>query len=281
MTGPRVTTAELPGEDGSSEDRVYVGGNCVVVLDGVSALRPDGPRSGWYPETLGEAITETLAKRPSGELRDVVAQAIAGVAVRHQLIPGEAPSSTVAIARWSDSHLRGLVLGDSPIVVYGKDGGVDVFRDARHDAVVAELRRAQARENGMQGRDTDEVQALIRATRPAKLQRMNRDGGYWIAEASPLAGHRALMRRWPIDDLAAVLLVTDGVSCGVDDYAVPPSWPAALDLVLSDGLEDLLRSVHKAEAGDPNARRWPRGKRHDDKAAALLLFAHQLTQAPR
>jgi len=31
--------------------------------------------------------------------------------------------------------------------------------------------------------------------------------------------------------------------------------------------------VHDTEAGDPDGRRWPRSKRHDDKALAVIEFS--------
>jgi hypothetical protein len=272
MTAAHVSTAELAGGDGQSEDRVFTATNSVIVLDGVSPLESDGDRSGWYPDALGHRLADLLDANQDADLGEMLAEAIADVTTRHSLQPGIAPASTVAIARWGPGILEGLVLADSPIVVFGTDGGIDILRDGRHEAVVAELRRDAARQNGLHGRNGDELQRLIRATRPAKLARMNRPGGYWIAEASPEAGRHAIVRRWPVETVSAVLVVTDGISSGIDDYGVPPSWPAALDLTRRQGLNGLLQTIHQAEARDPHGRRWPRPKTHDDKAAALVDF---------
>jgi hypothetical protein len=76
---------------------------------------------------------------------------------------------------------------------------------------------------------------------------------------------------WPLREIAAVLAVTDGVSCGVDDYAVPADWHAALALATADPAL-LVGAVQEAEAADPEGIRWPRSKRHDDKAVALVEF---------
>jgi Protein phosphatase 2C len=222
---------------------------------------------------LGQHITDLLRSEPSADLRSVVATAIGQVTEEHSLVPGESPASTVAIARWDDRHIDGLALGDSPIVALGRDGGVDVLRDRRHETVVAELRR-EARQT-TEGLNT--LDDLIRATRPAKLARMNRDGGYWIAEATPEAGHHAILRRWPVDSIHAVAAMTDGVSCGVEEYGVPPSWSAALTLALNDGLQALLALIHDAEVTDKDRQRWPRPKTHDDKAAALVV-SHMRTR---
>jgi hypothetical protein len=268
MSEPWIKTAEMAGEDGRTEDRVFAADHGVVVLDGVSSWLTDDPRSGWYPEALGRRILEIIDVDPTAELPDVLAMAIDHVATKHSLIPGRAPASTVSIVRWDDEQVECLVLCDSPIIAFRNDGGVEVVRDSRHDAVVAEVRRDFA------GR-IDNLRELIRATQPAKLARMNRTGGYWIAEATPEAGRHAIVRRWPREHVRAVLAVTDGVSCGIDDYGVPASWSAALTLSLGEGLDALLTTVHQAEASDPNRERWRRPKTHDDKAAALILFGRQ------
>src|SRR5258708_4428441 len=175
----RVSVAELPGEDGRSEDRVFSAEDAVVVLDGVGALDPRAAeRTGWYPHELGLRVMELLG--PGVDLREVLAEAIGDVAVKYGLRPGSSPAATVAIVRCTSERVEGLVLGDSPIVVFGRDGGVDVLRDGRHDSVVAQLRHQVAIERGLQARDGQELQALIRATRPDKLARMNTEGGYSI-----------------------------------------------------------------------------------------------------
>ena len=257
MTAAWVSTAELAGGDGQSEDRVFAASNSVVVLDGVSTLEAGGDPSGWYPDALGHRLADLLAANPRDDLREMLAEAIADVATKHGLQPQSAPASTVAIVRWGGGFLEGLVLADSPIMVFGNDGGIDILRDGRHETVVAELRRDAARLDGLRGRDGDELKALIRATRPAKLARMNQPGGYWIAETTPEAGCHAIVRRWPIETVSAVLAVTDGVSAVIDDYRVLPSWSAALNLARREGLDGLLQTIHQAEARDPHARRWP------------------------
>jgi Protein phosphatase 2C len=272
----QVSVAELPGGDGRSEDRVFATGDAVVVLDGVGSLDPDcSERTGWYPQELGRRIVDLLT--PEVKLREVVAAAIGDVAAKNDLQPGSAPAATVTIVRWTDAYVEGLVLGDSPIIVFGTDGGVDVLRDGRHDAVVADLRRQVRRERGLQARDGQELQALIRATRPGKLAQMNTPGGYWIAEAVPEAGLHAIVRTWHASSVEAFLAVTDGVSCGIEDYGIPSSWLAALDLARRNGLATLLAAIHQAEAQDPGGQRWPRPKTHDDKAAALILLDGQAT----
>ena len=70
-------------------------------------------------------------------------------------------------------------------------------------------------------------------------------------------------------DTDALLLGTDGVSCGVDDYGLF-DWAQAFDLARETGPQAVLAVVREAEAGDPDGVRWPRPKRHDDQALVLV-----------
>jgi hypothetical protein len=106
---------------------------------------------------------------------------------------------------------------------------------------------------------------LVQAERAAR----NSAGGYWIAEALPTAAAHARRRHWDRAAIASVLVVSDGVSAGVDRYATPPDWPTAFAIARKSPV-DLVDLVHSAEASDPDGLRWPRSKRHDDKAVALL-----------
>jgi hypothetical protein len=61
------------------------------------------------------------------------------------------------------------------------------------------------------------------------------------------------------------------MSCGVDDYHIF-DWPQVLTHALHEGPAAVLAMVRTAEITDPHGLRWPRPKRHDDKALALIRF---------
>jgi hypothetical protein len=92
-----------------------------------------------------------------------------------------------------------------------------------------------------------------------------------VAEAVPEAAHHALTASWPTAELAVVMAMTDGVSNGIERYGIPPDWPTAVDLATDDPGQ-LVHAVHDAEASDPDGHCWPRSKRHDDKALAVVHF---------
>lgn len=242
---PQITTAERAGvgRDGlprPTEDRIVRLPNAVVLLDGATSPTPRERDGGWHSRHLAEELT-----RLDGDLADDLARAIDRLARDHGLTPGNSPSSTVAITRWSDTDVDVLVLADSPVVVF-TDTGTEVVADTR----LRDLR-------GKVDRITDW---------------RNRERGWWVAEADPAAAHRAVRASWPRDRVRAVLMATDGVSCGVDDYGLFTDWRTVLDITSEKGPEAVLDEIRAAEAGDPDRTKWPRPKVHDDQALAVIRF---------
>ncbi|WP_424183336.1 hypothetical protein ACOBQX_15085 [Actinokineospora sp. G85] len=250
---PQITVAEaagvgLDGQPRPTEDVVMVLPDAVVVLDGATATRDDLPSGGAYAIELGAQLVARLTAAPELPLVRHLSGAIRAVARGNGYTPGNSPSSTVAILRWTDDEVQALVLADSPIAVR-TDSGVEVVEDTRLAGLAAE----------------------DRAT-PAAVDRVrNTDGGFWVAEAVPAAAERAVLRTWPREAVQAALVATDGVSCAVDDYRLL-DWTAALRLADEEGPQALLDLVRAAERDDPEARRWPRGKVHDDQAVAHVVF---------
>lgn len=235
------------GPDGQarpSEDVVVVLPDAVVLLDGAtSATHPPGP----YVVALAAQLAGRLTAAPEIGLVEHLAGAIRAVARHHGHTPGASPSSTVAIARWDESTVEALVLGDSPVAAFHPDGTHTVVTDPR----LRDLRPIP--EGG--------VDAL-----------RNRDDGFWVAEALPAAARMAVHRGWTRAQVTDLLITSDGVSCGIDDYGVL-TWPSAVDLARTAGPYAVLDAVRTAEDTDPHGLRWPRGKRHDDQALAWVDFS--------
>lgn len=263
----RVTTTRIAhraNPDRPSQDRIFTTPNAVIVLDGASEPTATHHDGGWYAETLGRQLRDQLHADPAQDLRDLVAEAIRQLVERYRLVPG-GPSSTVSIVRWDANRVHALALGDSPIVVATTDGQLFRLVDHRLDGIALE-ERLRLRDVD-QDREQTAWQELVVAERAAR----NTPGGYWIAEASPEAAEHALCASWKVDEVRSVLVMTDGVAVGVDQYHVPERLSDAITLAQNDP-GDLVDLVHDTEAHDPDRTRWPRAKRHDDKAAALVEF---------
>ncbi|AHI01773.1 hypothetical protein KALB_8416 [Kutzneria albida DSM 43870] len=217
--------------------------NAVVVLDGVTSRRPPDRDGGWYATLLAAELARQLSERPCEQLRALLADSIGAVAAAHDLVPHDSPSSTVAMVRWSESTVDALVLADSPVVVF--DPHPHVF--------------------------VDEQLATLRASGRDLSQLRNREGGFWVAEADPSAADHAATASWPTSSVDTVLVMTDGVSCGVEEYGLF-SWEQALRLADEHGADAVLDRIQAAERGDPQRQRWPRYKVHDDQALAVIRF---------
>jgi hypothetical protein len=235
-----IETAERPAPGRPTEDRIFVLPNAVVLLDGVTSTRPPTRNGAWYAQTLGTELATLLAT--PANLGDLLATAIDRIAQRHALIPGDSPASTVAITRWTADTVDVLVLADSPVVVFTPE-----------PKVIADTRLVD-----------------LRPVASPITDWTNREGGYWVAEAVPEAGHQAVQASFPRSEVENVIMTTDGVSCGVDDYGIFPNWQAVLDIATTRGVEAVLDDVRKAELSDPERTRWPRFKIHDDQALAVI-----------
>jgi hypothetical protein len=274
IMAPRIEVAERPGVglDGAvrpSEDVVVVLPNAVVLLDGATSLDPALPSGGWFAARLAGELAGRLTGYPATDLADLLAAAIKAVARDHDLVPGRSPSSTVAILRWTDDVVEGLVLADSPIVAF-TDAGPDLLADER----LAAMPRGSGYRDRLaagEGYGDDHLVALrAAATTVGRLR--NQEGGFWVAEADPDAAYYAERRTWRRSDVSAVLMASDGVSCGVDTYRVFPDWADLRRLAGEQGPEAVLDAVRAAELSDPDGTRWPRAKPHDDQALVVAEF---------
>ncbi|MGX7824075.1 protein phosphatase 2C domain-containing protein [Actinokineospora sp. 24-640] len=247
---PEVGVAEQAGHgpDGvirPSEDVVVTLPEAVILLDGATSPDP-GRAGGPYAIALAAQLAGRLTAAAEVDLADHLAGAIRAVARHHGHTPGQSPSSTVALVRWDESGVEALVLGDSPVVAFHPDGSHTVVADHR----LRDLRP-------LSGAQADELR--------------NRDGGFWVAEALPAAARQAVRARWPRAEVTDVLLASDGVSCGVDDYGIL-TWPDALAMTRAGGTFAVLDAVRAAEDSDAGRTRWPRTKHHDDQSLAWIDF---------
>ncbi|MBB4674555.1 protein phosphatase 2C domain-containing protein [Crossiella cryophila] len=273
---PAIEMAEragvhLTGGFAESEDRIVVLPNAVVLLDGATRLEPGRHTGGWYAERLADRLRRQLTAQPDIDLAELLAACISQVAADHDLEPGKAPSSTVALLRWDEERVDALVLADSPVVAFTV-GDVHVLNDTRLANLSVPRRtgyREQLRDGaGFSGAHVD----ALRASATEVGQWRNREGGFWVAEADPVAAKQAMRAHWMRDQVQAVVMASDGVSCGVEDYGVFTDWTALYDQAVQDGLHTVLDAVRKAEESDPDGRKWPRPKRHDDQSLVVVHF---------
>jgi len=267
----RIAAAQLP-EPPHGADRIVATRNAVAVLDGASAFEPASIPPGDYASRLGASIATALTDAPYAPLASVLAEAIAATASVLGLAGGDGcPSSTVAMARLAGGTLDLLALGDSYIFYGTGPGGpgTGTLTDDRLAGLRLPQQRHYRERLAAGGSYDDAHRELLRALQREQRRHRNRPGGYWIAAADPDAASRALTLTLPTTAAAWAVLATDGIvntarHLGLDDWpAFAHSGPAAL--------ARLLRHCQDWEQhADPDGRKFPRSKRHDDKAIASL-----------
>lgn len=265
MAPVTVHGALLPGGSYPGQDRWTATPHGIVVLDGATATAPEVPPAEQYVDTLLDSLATRLGS--GRDLPALIAEAITEAADTLGLATGAAPSSTVAILRWSGPTVDAAVLGDSTVVLGIADGGEVRVHDDRLSAVAPAARRAYEKRlshgYGYDARHRDLMSTIQRS----EIEARNREHGYWIAEADPTAGHHARTTQLPHTAVRWGLLATDGAQRGIDHLG--PPWA---DVATSDDseLRTLLDRLHRWEAErDPRGETLPRAKPHDDKTVVV------------
>ncbi|MFC4012989.1 integrase [Nonomuraea purpurea] len=273
MTIVRLALAtQAASADRANEDFAGAIPGGVVVLDG--AGYPPELETGcrhsvaWYARTLGATLLSTLGTE-DGSLNDALAQSIKAVASLHSSTcdlahPGS-PSATVVALRRTNTALEWLVLSDSVLVLDMSDTPEPiVITDERLDDVAADLRTHityHPSPSMADGKERHQFQEAL-------LQRRNKQGGYWVASADPLAAEHALTGSVPINSVKAAALLSDGASRLVDLFQLA-TWRQLMDILATGDPDELINQIREAERTDPDGSRWPRSKAHDD---ATVLY---------
>ncbi|GAB3158064.1 protein phosphatase 2C domain-containing protein [Myceligenerans halotolerans] len=264
-----ILAATLAG-DSNNQDRYVIGRDFAAVLDGATSVASDRSHDpGWFAEQIAHALAETLtAGAPTA---DAVAQAIETTRDVHGLTTETAPTSTVTVARWTPHIVETYVLGDSPAVVLHRDGTETIHEDHRL-ANVATAERTAYRSRLAAGHGYDDTHhATLIGLQAVQARRRNEPGGYWIAGTVPDAAHHGLISTTSRTDIEAIILASDGVA--LDRHPTATRWRSLYDDAIEHSPEQVLRRIHYAENSDPNGRRWPRAKPHDDKTIVIASLA--------
>ena len=273
----QVTLASRRSPDATSnEDFIAATPGVVVVVDGAS-VPPElgtGCRHGtaWFAHRLGTQLLALLTTQADHSPADSLAQAITDVAALHAGTcdlghPGS-PSATVAILREQPEAVDCLVLGDTTILLE-EPTGIRILTDDRLEQVAA-VQHGAMHQHATGSADHDRSFAeLVTEQR----RHRNHPDGFWVASTDPSAAQHALTDTVPRSGLLRAAVLSDGATRLVDRFGLL-DWPSFLDVLADQGPDAIIQQVRTAEASDPDGRRWPRGKRHDD-ASAVYLALHR------
>lgn len=265
----RTALASEPAPGAANEDFAAVTATTAVVLDGAAV--PTHLETGcihgipWYVRNLAYALLNRAEQHH--DLKRALSDAITDVAGLHQdtCQPTHpcSPSATIALARIHHTHLDWLVLGDAFLILDTTED-LHIISDNRLAQVGthtrAKTRDVQAALPEQQRRYAEHVQDI--------RQRRNQPGGYWVAAGEPNAAKEALTGSAVSSHVHRLALMSDGAARLVDRFHLL-DWHACLDLIDTQGPDELIRRTRQAETDDATCTRWPRSKRYDDATAAL------------
>jgi hypothetical protein len=268
----QVTLASRRSPDATSnEDFIAATASAVVVIDGASV--PPGLATGcihgtaWFAHRLGTQLLALLTTQADHSPGDGLAQAITDVAALHADTcdlghPGS-PSATVAVLREQPEAVDYLVLGDTTILLE-EPAGIRTLTDDRLEHVAA-VQHGAMHQHATGSADHDRSFAeLVTEQR----RHRNHPDGFWVASTDPSAAQHALTDTVPRDGLRRAAVLSDGATRLVDRFGLL-DWSGFLDILADQGPDAIIEQVRAAEHSDPDGRRWPRGKRHDDATAAF------------
>ncbi|WP_329488701.1 integrase [Kitasatospora sp. NBC_01246] len=265
-----IATASAPNPGRANEDFVIASAETVIVLDGAGL--PSAVETGcvhgvpWFVRNLGAAIFMQAAERPAS-LTECLADAIASTARLHagtcDLANPMTPSATVVVARVRGGTFEWLTLADSTVAL-SLSTGIEVHADHRVSSVTDRQRVALQAELAHLQEGKRRV-ALAWAQREV----MNTVDGYWVASTEPGAAEQSLTGAVSLSELHTAAILTDGAARAVDDFGVL-GWPDLLRKLDVDGPHGLIEYTRNLERSDPQRRRWPRSKCHDDATAVLM-----------
>jgi Protein phosphatase 2C len=255
----------------SNEDFIAATASVAVVIDGASVPPELGTGCGhgtaWFARQLGTQLLALLSTEANRSPADNLAQAITAVAALHAGTcdlghPGS-PSATVAILREQPDAVDYLVLGDTTILLE-EPTGIRVITDDRLEHVAAVQHGAMhqhATGSADHARSFAELVAEQRRHR-------NHPDGFWVASTDPDAAQHALADTVARNGPRRAAVLSDGATRLVDRFGLL-DWPSFLNTLAEQGPGAIISQVRAAEDSDPDGRRWPRGKRHDDASAAF------------
>lgn len=262
-----VALGSQPAEPSrENEDFAATAPGAAVLLDGAGVAGADtGCEHGiaWFSATLGGLLLSAMTTQSAWSLAECLADSIEAVRSMHEdtcdLTHRASPTSTVVAVRAGAEALEYLVLGDSTLLLADLDGKTTAVTDQRLDEVGERLR---APVDVLPTGSPEHVTALAKY-RDALTGLRNRPGGFWIAGPDPLAAEHAFTGTAPMESLTSVTLLSDGATRLVDLFELV-TWQETLAVLGSAGPDGLIRCVRDLETSDPDGRRWPRGKAHDD-----------------
>lgn len=265
-----------------SEDVVGSSRRAAWVLDGTSGRDgtqysdPDEYESDgvWYARTFSEHL-EFYADDESRRLREIVQDGIRSVSEnyfdlrddadsRDDLDMIEPPAASLCLVRWRMDSLEYYVLGDCSIVVETLDDREDIYlTDVGQRPFDEQLKNIMY----IDGDSSNLRDVFIKQ----QYRKRNTKVAYYVASLTPDAAYNGVQGRIPLDNVASLLLFSDGVEHLVDTYNAYDTWAHVRETIRDQSLDAVIDDLRHYEYDvDPDCEQYPRIKQADDASVVFL-----------
>ncbi|WP_163338166.1 protein phosphatase 2C domain-containing protein [Desulfopila sp. IMCC35008] len=269
-----LQSLHLKGSGHVNEDVLLVDGKTYGVFDGATSLHQVGLDNGKTGGLIAATIAaEAFKEDNSRQLHTVAVEANERIAEAQRKtgdLNGDRSrlwSTSMGVVRVGDNRLEYCQSGDAVILVLFKDGGYRLIStDVNIDRETLTMWKDMAWCDGITIHEA--LADQIRTTR----QRMNVDYGVLNGESEAIQ----FLKHGAIDlaDISDVILCTDGLFLPREEPAEDQDWRLFTDLYQQGGLHLIHDHIHTLQESDPDCRKYPRFKKHDDIAALALPFSY-------
>lgn len=258
-----------------NEDTLLVQGNIFGVFDGATSLNKtvfeNGKTGGFIASSAASSVFATN-HFPLKSLAHTANRSIHRHMVRHGVDLTRKEnlwSTSAAVVRIQDNTLEWVQTGDAQIILIYHDNTHEVLVD-REDHDYETLCLWPARGKNVPSGTNPRISEQIRK----KRAEMNLT--YGVLNGEPHAMDFLHHGRKSLEQVNTVLLFTDGLSIPSEKPAKKKDFTPLVTLYRDLGLSGLKHRIRQIEKTDPECRRYPRFKPHDDIAAIAL---HDLSPA--
>jgi serine/threonine protein phosphatase PrpC len=265
----RIETILEKGSARLNEDTLVAQGNLFGVFDGATSLNKtvfeNGKTGGFIASSVASSIfaanhfpLKTLAKTANQSIHRHMVRHGVDLTRKENLW-----STSAAVARIKDNTLEWVQTGDAQIILIYQDNTHEVLVD-REDHDYDTLCLWPGRKKNVSSGTDPGISEQIRK----KRAEMNLT--YGVLNGEPHAMDFLNHGRKSLDQVSTVLLFTDGLSIPSEKPAKKKNFSSLVTLYKELGLAGLKHHIRRIEKTDPECRRYPRFKPHDDIAAIAL-----------
>jgi hypothetical protein len=254
-----------------NEDALLIEKKIFGVFDGATSLDkyidPDGNTGG----ALASSLAQSAFAKHDKQLKDLALDANAAILKAMQEKNVDITnkhtlwSTGFAVIEITDTHINWLQISDCLVLFIYKDGSFSLpVKDYDHD----EENLIKWKSLG----DMNQKEKRKALQKDNEINRSQQNITYGFLNGEPEAAQFFQSGSEPIENIAHVLLFTDGFFPPKENPQEPDDFSPLVALFLDKNLEAIIDDIRKKELQDPECITYPRMKPHDDATAVAISF---------